>query len=120
MAIELNKNEILKINSRVDSCEKIITQLKSDKEYVLENYKIQNNTILYVSTILGLLLTIVIVYFGWRAQRVENEYERAKIDRDRIKEQFDLFFNELKEKKNEVNLIVNQISQFKADVEVQK
>lgn len=114
------ENEITSLKKKISTHEKDIDKIKLNKEYIIENYQIQNTTVLYVSTILGILLTIVIVYFGWRAQRVENEYERAKNDRIRVNDQFDTFFKELSAKKAELNNLVKQINDTKSEIETQK
>ena len=119
--------KIIKLEKEISSLKKNIVILKKnidkinlDKEYIIENYQIQNRTVLNVATILGILLTIVIVYFGWRAQRVENEYDRAKNDRIRVNDQFDTFFKALNTKKTELDDLAKQIKDTKTEIETQK
>jgi len=82
---------------------KLQTDVKTinDKyEYIVKNFEIQNNTILYVSAVLGSLLALVIFYFGWKAQKVEVEYDRISRDKDKFREQYD---NILAEFNNNLN-----------------
>lgn len=113
-------HELLNVQTQLDSTQRVLDEIRVHQDYVIENYEIQNNTILAISTILGILLTLVIVYFGWRAQRVENEYERAQNDRDRIREQFDVFFKDLRIKKEEMDIALIHVKEVKTSVQNQR
>lgn len=114
------KTELKLIDSKYKVLSEKIIKIEDYNNHIIENYKLQNTTILYVSTILGLLFTVVIFYFGWRAQKVENEYERAKEDRTRIKKQFSNFTDKLDKKKKELKATEIEINGIKDDIISQK
>ncbi len=99
--------------SKLQSDVKTIT----DKyDYVVKNFEIQNNTIMYVSAVLGSLLALVIFYFGWKAQKVETEYEKIKADRDKFREQYDKIVDEFNNKLIKLKSMEEEITEYKNEI----
>ena len=103
-------NTLDQFNQKIKEISDENIDIKNKQDFIIKNYEIQNSTILYVSTILGFLLAVIIVYYGWRAQKVDNEYERIKMDRDKFNETYNNIYKELRTNLNIIENIKKEIN----------
>lgn len=108
------------VNNDFDRLQSDVKTVNDKYEYIVKNFEIQNNTILYVSAVLGSMLALVIFYFGWKAQKVENEYENVRRDRDRFREQYDNTITEFNSKLTQLKAIEVDIINTKEEIENDK
>jgi len=105
-----------KISVDVSKLQSDVKTITDKYDYVVKNFEIQNNTIMYVSAVLGSMLALVIFYFGWKAQKVETEYEKIKADRDRFREQYDKFVDEFSNKLVKLKGMEEEITEYKTEI----